>query len=112
VPLERSVAEWLGVKVGHVVFASDLLDFDEAHINLFTDVVDDHEEVLTFLEISLVVCSDRDDHRVVMAGSWMGRCRSVEIEKRKRRSFTRVKIALISAWVLEVETNACLALRL
>jgi hypothetical protein len=65
VSLERSVAEWLGVKVGHVVFASDLLDFDEAHINLFADVVDDHEEVLTFLEISLVVCSDCDDRRVV-----------------------------------------------
>ena len=74
-PLERSVAEWLGVKVGHVIFASDLLDFDEAHIDLFADVVDDHEEVLTFL----VVCSDCDDRRVVfhnngrkleVAGRW------------------------------------------
>ena len=64
-PLKRSVAKWLGVKVGHVVFASDLLDFDEAHINLFADVVDDHEEVLTFLDVSLVVCSDCDDRRIV-----------------------------------------------
>ena len=28
VPLERSVAKWLGVKVGHIVVASDLLDLD------------------------------------------------------------------------------------
>ena len=53
------------MKVGHIVFSSDLLDFDEAHINLFTDVVDDHEEVLAFLEVSLVVRSDRDNRRVV-----------------------------------------------
>ena len=63
---ERSVAEWLGVKVRHVVFSSDLLDVDHSQVHLFAYVVDDHKKMLAFLKVRLVVRCDSYDGRVVL----------------------------------------------
>ena len=41
------------------------LNFDHSQVHLFAYVVDDHKEMIAFLKVSLVICRDGYDSRVV-----------------------------------------------
>jgi hypothetical protein len=59
-------AERLGVHVRCVEFAEDFSGFNLAQYDLFLDVVQDHQEVLTLLGISRVVVGHCDDGAIIL----------------------------------------------
>ena len=63
---ERGGAERLRVKVGVVELAEDLASFDLARRDLLFDVVEHHEEMLTFLRVAGVTVGHGHHGAVVL----------------------------------------------
>ena len=51
--------------IGRVQFSVDLARFDLAEVDLFFDVVDDHQEMFAFLGVSAIIIRHSDDSAIV-----------------------------------------------